>query len=261
MTRPLLAVVALLIGSAAVFGQAQQPVAGPAALPAFDAASVKSPDPKTLPIFDLRFYPNRFVAMRMTLSHLIEQAYDILPREVVGGPDWVRAERFDVTATTATDVSLARMKLMLQALLADRFQLQLERETTTGTVYRLTAPSPRNINPPAEPDERPIIYTVREDGKGALGYSYDGHNATMAAFVLILSQHVKAPVADETKLAGNYDFRVNWAPDEALGGLDPDPNKPTIFTALQRDLGLKLVPDRGPVTVHVIRRVARPSAN
>jgi uncharacterized protein (TIGR03435 family) len=259
--RLLFAVVAALVGGVAVTAQAQLPGAVTAVLPTFDAASVKSPDPKTPPILDLRFYPNRFVAMRMTLSHLIEQAYDILPREVVGGPDWVRVEQFDVIATTANDVSLARMKLMLQALLADRFQLQLERETTTGTVYRLTAPSPRNINPPAKPDERPIIFTVREDGKGALGYSYDGHNATMAAFVLILSQHVKAPVADETKLAGNYDFRVNWTYDDAVGGLEPDPNVPTIFTALERDLGLKLVADKGPVPVHVIRRVSKPSAN
>ena len=260
MTRPLLAVVAVIILGARVPGQAQQPAAGAAALPTFDAASVKAPDPRTLAIFDLRFYPNRFVAMRMTLSHLIEQAYDILPREVVGGPDWVRAERFDVTATTASDVSLAQMRLMLQALLADRFQLQLERETTTGTVYRLTAPSPRNIKSPAKPDERPLISTIREDGKGAVGFAYEGHNATMTAFALVLSQHVKAPVADETKLAGNYDFRVNWA-DEAFGGLKPDPNRPTIFTALERDLGLKLVPGKGPVTVQVIRRAAKPSAN
>ena len=261
MTRLRLAVVAVVILGARVLGQAQQPNVATAALPTFDAASVKTPDPRTPPILDLRFYPNRFVAMRMTLSNLIEQAYDILPREVVGGPEWVRAERFDVTATTASDVSLAQMKLMLQALLADRFQLQLERETTTGTVYRLTAPSPRNIRTPAKADERPMIYTIREDGKGALGYAYDGHNATMTAFALILSQHVKAPVADETKLGGSYDFRVNWALDEAFGGLEPDPNRPTIFTALERDLGLKLVPDRGPVTVRVIRRVAKPSAN
>ena len=247
--------VMLAIGSGAL---AQQPAG---AGPSFDAASVKTPDPKTPPILDLRFYPNRFVAMRMTLSHLIEQAYDILPREVVGGPEWVRVERFDINATTATDVSLAQMKLMLQSLLAERFQLQMEQETTTGTVYRLTAPNARNISPPAKPDERPNIYTIREDGKGALGYAYDGHNTTMAAFALILSQHVKAPVADETKLAGNYDFRVNWALEEALGGLEPDPNRPTIFTALERDLGLKLVADRGPVPVYVIRRVSKPSAN
>jgi len=54
---------------------------------------------------------------------------------------------------------------------------------------------------------------------------------------------------------------VNWALEEALGGLEPDPNRPTIFTALERDLGLKLVADRGPVPVYVIRRVSKPSAN
>ena len=70
-----------------------------------------------------------------------------------------------------------------------------------------------------------------------------------------------APVTDETGLKGSYDFLVRWTYDDPVGGIPPDPNFPTIFTALERDLGLKLEPGKGPIPVHVIRSVARPSPN
>jgi uncharacterized protein (TIGR03435 family) len=76
-----------------------------------------------------------------------------------------------------------------------------------------------------------------------------------------LGEHVRAPVSDETKVSGNYDFRISWTYDEPVGGIPPDPNFPTIFTALERDLGLKLEPGSGSIPVHVIRRVSRPSPN
>jgi len=247
----------LAIGSGVLLAQAP---AGAGRSPAFEAASVKPVEPVGRPI-DLRFFPNRFVATTVTLSQLIEQAYGIQPREVVGGPDWVRVERFDVTATTGADVSRDQMTLMLQSLLADRFQLQIARETRTGTIYRLTAPNVRSLNPPARPEERSLVSTMRNDGNGVLSYQYVGHNATIEQLAVTLGGHLRAPVIDETKLRGNYDFTVSWTYDEAFGGLPPDPNIPTIFTALERDLGLKLVADKGPVPVHVIRRVFKPSAN
>ena len=83
----------------------------------------------------------------------------------------------------------------------------------------------------------------------------------MAQLALQLAVQLRWPVVDETKLTGNYDFTVNWTDSEPFGGLQPDPNVPTIFAALERDLGLKLVADRGPVPVYVIRRASKPSAN
>lgn len=261
MTRPLLAVVAILISSAAVVGEAQQPAAGTAALPAFEAASIKPPDPNGIGAVDIRFYPNRFVATTVTLSQLIEYAYGIELREIAGGPDWVRIERFDVTATAGREVDRKQMTLMLQSLLADRFQLQIAPEQRQGTIYRLMAPRARGLNPPAKPDERPLVSTVRNDGNGLLSYEYVGHNATMTQLALSISGQLRAPVVDETKVTGNFDFRVAYTYSEPIGGFQPDPNIPTIFTALERDLGLKLVADKGPVPVHVIQRVSKPSAN
>jgi uncharacterized protein (TIGR03435 family) len=228
---------------------------------AFEAASIRPvPEGAGVPI-DLRFFQERFVATNVTLSQLIEQAYGIESREVVGGPDWVRVERFNVTATAGKSVDRDRMKLMLQALLAERFHLQIARETHTGTVYTLTARSVRNLNPPAKPSERSFISHAREDGNGFLSYHYDGHNATMAALAQSLSQQLRAPVVDQTNLTGNYDFRINWTYDSAFGGLEPDPNVPTIFTALENQVGLRLVAGKGPIPVYAIKQVTKPSPN
>jgi uncharacterized protein (TIGR03435 family) len=225
---------------------AQQPPAGAAAPPSFEAASIRSSPGGFI---DFRFLPIRFVATNLTLGQLVEQAY------------WVRVERFDVTATSGSEVSQDQMRLMLRSLLADRFQLQIERETRTGTVFSLIARNVHDLKPPAKSDERPRVATMRNDGNGVLSYEYVGYNATMAQLAVTLGGHLRAPVTDETKIIGSYDFRIRWAYDEPVGGIPPDPNMPTIFTALERDLGLKLEAGTGPIPVHVIRRAARPSPN
>jgi uncharacterized protein (TIGR03435 family) len=247
----------LVLWSAAALAQARA-AQDTGALPRFEAASIR---PKESGAIDLRFLPSRFVATTVTASQLIEQAYQIEPRELVGGPDWVRVERFDVTATAGEEVPPDRMRLMLRSLLADRFQLELEREERTGTVYRLIARDVRNLNSPAKADDRPLVSTIRNDANGFLSYEYRGRNAPIAQLVRSLAGQLRAPVNDETKLTGNYDFQVAWTYDQAFGGLQPDPNIPTIFTALESQLGLKLVAGEGPVPVHVIRRISKPSAN
>ena len=255
-------VAVMAICSAVVAGRARsaQPTQAPPA-DSFEAASIRPvPSDAAIPI-DFRFFQERFVATNLTLDQLIQLAYGVEAREVVGGPEWVRVERFNVTATAGQSVDRDRMKLMLQSLLAERFQLQISRETQTGTVYTLTARNVRNLNPPAKPDGRSLVAMVREDSKGFLSYHYDGHNATMAALAQSLSQQLRAPVVDQTNLTGNYDFRINWTYDAAFYGLEPDPNIPTIFTALENQVGLKLVAAKGPVPIYVIKRASKPSPN
>ena len=230
-----------------------------ASAPSFDAASIKPGDGAHG--IDFRFLPTRFVATALTLEQLILQAYGIEARELTGGPDWVRGDRFDVAATTSQEVSRERMQLMLRALLAERFNLQVAREERTGAVYSLTARNVKNLNPPAKPDAPPAIGTRRLDGNGVLSYRAEGHNATMAELARYLAGHVRAPVTDDTKLTGNYDFIISYAYDMPFGGLEPDPNVPTMFTALESQIGLKLTAGKGPVPVWVITRVAKPTAN
>jgi uncharacterized protein (TIGR03435 family) len=229
--------------------------------PAFEAATVKAVPFDSRESIDLRFQPGRFVATNVTLAQLVEQAYGIEPRQVVGGPPWIHADRFDVTGTTGGNVARDQVMLMLQSFLADRFKLQIASETQTGTVYSLTAPNARNFKSPAHPDERPLVSMVREDTNGYLSYHYDGHNATIAALAKNLASQVHAPVIDQTHLDGNYDFRINWSYDSAFGGLEPDPNVPTIVTALQTQVGLKLTAEKGPVEVYAVRGVLKPTPN
>ena len=180
-------------------------------------------------------------------------------------PDTIAVMAFpdaEVTpATAGQSVDRDRMKRMLQSLLADRFQLQLTKDTQIGTVYTLTARNVHDLRPPAKPNERSFILLVREDGNGFLSYHYDGHNATMAALAQSLSGQLRSPVVDQTNLTGHYDFRINWTYGSAFYGLEPDPNIPNIFTALEEQVGLRLVAGKGPVPVYVIKRAMKPSPN
>lgn len=251
----------LAIGSGVVAGRTQSTSGQIPSSDSFEAASIRPvPDGARVPI-DFRFLQGRFVATNLTLGQLIQQAYGIESRELIGGPAWVRVDRFSVTATAGESVDRDRMKRMLQSLLAERFQLQITRDTQTGTVYTLIAQRVHDLNPPAKPSERSLVSVVREDSNGFLSYHYDGHNATMAALTQSLSQQLQAPVVDRTNLTGHYDFRINWTHDSAFGGLEPDPDIPIIFTALENQVGLKLVAGKGPVPVYVIKRATKPSPN
>jgi uncharacterized protein (TIGR03435 family) len=262
MKNKVVTCVALLaLGLGAEAGRAQSQPGQTPSTHTFEAASIRVvPDGARVPI-DVRFLQGRFVATNVTLEQLIQQAYGIESREVIGGPEWVRADRFNVTATAGESVDRDRMTLMLQSLLAERFQLQVTRDTQTGTVYTLTTRTVHDLRPPAKPSERSLVSLVREDSNGFLSYHYDGHNATMAALAQSLSQQLRAPVVDQTNLTGHYDFRINWTYDAAFYGMEPDPNIPTIFTALENQVGLKLVAGKGPIPVYVITRATKPSPN
>lgn len=240
-------IAAVLIVSAAAAVRGQAP---------FESVSITPSDGG---LIDVQFFPNRVVARTVTLSELIEQAYGLQPWEVVDGPDWVRVDRFTITAVAGADVGRDRMKLMLQSLLADRFQLQLARDTRTGAVYRLSARKVRGLKA-ARPNERSVITADLRDDAGFLSYHYQFRNTTMSTLARTLPQHLGAPVIDQTQLTGAFDFRTHFAYDDAFGHrLDSD--VPTIMNALEKQLGLTLVAGTAAVPVHVIVRVSRPSTN
>lgn len=223
-------------------------------LTSFETVSI---EPSTGGLIDVRFSPRNFTARTSTLVELIEQAYGVRSWEIFGGPDWVRVDRFTIRATTAADVPREQMKLMLQALLADRFQLQIDRDSPTVSLYRLTAGTTRNLKPGAKPTERPVINATRHDDEAS--HRWEGRNATMGSLAVALSQHMRAPVVDDTKLTGNFDFRLEFARDDVFGNREPElTDTRTVFSALEKQLGLKLAGDKGPVSGYVIRRAAKP---
>jgi uncharacterized protein (TIGR03435 family) len=235
----------------------------------------------------------RFVAVNQTVRDLIPFAYG-LPQvaaaiRIVGGPRWLDTDRFDIDAKADGSPSPQELGLMLRTLLADRFQLTVHSETREAPIYALVmarsdgalgarlrrsevsevecaarrAAIRRNESVPAiPPGARPVCGTGRSipGNVTAVGWSMDTLATTLIPFV-------GRVVSDRTALAGLFDIGLEWTPDPSqrpANAPEPsnvDPNGPSLFTALQERLGLKLESNRGPVDVLAIDRVERPTAD
>jgi uncharacterized protein (TIGR03435 family) len=206
------------------------------------------------------------VNLKTTLIMLIGQAYRIKPFQIVGGPSWLGSDLFEITAKAEGTADFDKVMLMLQSLLAERFQLVIRRETKEMPVYALlVAKGGPKLKETTEPISGRTI--VR---RGLM--SSDG--IEMRTFIELLSGFLGRSVVDKTGLTGKFDLKVQWQPDEnqvamfqemgvpeGFGAPPPDPLGPTLFTALQEQLGLRLESQKGPVEVLVIERVEKPSAN
>jgi uncharacterized protein (TIGR03435 family) len=226
--------------------------------PEFDAASVEpaKPDVKTSPLVE--FLPGGVRITNATLVDLIETGYQLRMFQITGGPSWIRESRYDVTAKAAASSGpSAGVREMVQALLNDRFQLQIHRETRNVPIYSLTVAKNglktnglRVTNSPAR-------------GINAAQGSMLGEAAPMTALAMKLSNLLGRPVINNTGLEGNYDFKLQWTPDRSLAdsGAVDDSLGPSLFTALQEQLGLRLDSARGPAEVLVVDRAEKPSEN
>jgi uncharacterized protein (TIGR03435 family) len=233
--------------------------------------------------------PDGFTA-NTTLQALIRLAYGVEDNQISGAPKWVNSDKYDVEAKMdgATAAELDKLsddqseparERMLQALLEDRFKLMLHRETKDLPVYSLvvakngpklqeTKPGEPDGDGRTGPDGRPAVggHFMRM-GRGQL----NGHNLGMADIVRVLTQQLGRTVVDKTGLRGNYNFTLKWTPDDSdlpefkepagAQGSPPDSSGPSIFTAIQEQLGLKLESQKGPVEILVIDHVEKPSEN
>lgn len=208
-----------------------------------------------------------FVGKNYTLKLLIAAAYELNPREISGGPDWVGSDHYDILARTPGTVQPTHEEQMrmLRNMLADRFKLSFHRQQKVFSIYELQVDKGGSkLRPSTAAADAPpaLISTV-----------YPRHilmparNATMGDFVSVLQRAVlDRPVVDKTGLPGRYDFDLQWAPDETqFGGEVPvapaNAQSPPFFTAIREQLGLRLVATRGPVEALVIDHVERPSPN
>ena len=224
----------------------------------------------------------------VTLKMLIAFAYRVQQFQISGGPGWISSDRFDVEGKAEDrNADFDQLRLMLRALFEDRFKLKLHRETKRSNVYALVVAkggaklklsadqvSP-DVNGPAAPGAGPN-YGVIRIGAGNL----IGNAAPLSRFVTQLSQRLDRPIIDRTKLTGRFDIQLKWAPDAGESPFDPggnrfateirdmngmtlrpDPLGPSIYSALQEQLGLKLESTKAPVEVLVIDHVERPSEN
>jgi uncharacterized protein (TIGR03435 family) len=257
---------------------------GPAPL-TFEVASIKSGAPDT-PGTMFQMQPDGGVRIvGATLRTLIAFAYDVRDFQISGGPGWINSDRFDIVAHAErssasqsapadpfriSDSQRAQTLERLRSLLAERFQLTVHHDNKEQTVYALVVAKSGPKLPEAKAGN---ISGRMRMGRGQL----DGQGVEMKMLATVLSNQVGRPVIDRTALKGEFDVKLEWTPDPGQGGgpfgplgppppgieppPPPDPNGPSIFTALQEQLGLRLESQKGPAESLVIDRVQRPSEN
>jgi uncharacterized protein (TIGR03435 family) len=261
----------------------------PAARPTFEVASVKALDPGAACCSPPQVDPGRFV-YRTTLDNLIGQAYraffpcpttkdDSGNCAFPGAPAWVFTDHFSIEATLPKGFPASsrsefmrgrtpQLNQMLQALLEDRFKLRVHWESRTMPVYALTvAKKGPRLTPTAGPAEQPMLLTSRlPNGNSRSTFKYV--DTSMQDFATEWGDYMDHPVIDRTGLKGNFDFTLEWEsePDEpSSNGAGMIASRlhlgPSMFTALEENLGLKLETTKASVEVLVIDHVEQPSLN
>jgi len=199
----------------------------------------------------------RFSAINVTVKSLLITAYKLQEHQLVGGPPWLGTDRYDIVAKPEDKASADEVLEMIKTLLAERFKLKLHHETRELPVYALlVGKNGSKMKASSTGDDNHNADTRR----GVM----TGQNLSLEMFVIILSNQLDRPVVDKTGLAGNFDLQLEWSPEasrpsaEAVGTV---PSGPSIFTAIQEQLRLRLEATKGPVEVIVIDSVEKPSEN
>ena len=222
-------------------------------LPAFEVASVKPAPPPPLSGLNssMRLDPGRLTCTNVTLKKLMVRAYDVKDYQVVG-PDWMTTALYTIEARLPPDTAMEDLLLMIQGLLAERFQLAFHRETREMPVYELVVgKSGARLKPV-------------EFGRGSTSMTpgkLTAQAVPLRNFLEQLSRMLDRPVLDGTGLSGLFDFTLEWAPEGKSGEAAADlPSGPSLFTAIQEQLGLKLEARKAPVELLVVDRAEKTPA-
>ena len=288
--RPLLGLA--LVSISGTTATAQQKATEPATVTGdkaavYEVASIK-PVKFGPGVISIDFLPEGFRARNTTLQILIQFAYSVEENQISGGPSWLDRESYDVEAKVDSPLRDKLLKLtedqrqveqqpMLQALLAERFKLELHRETKELPVYNLVIAKNGPKLSEAKPGDTYPGGLTGLDGRGAphlvqvrRGRGIIGQAVPIGLLVHSLTEELGRPVLDKTGLKGSYDFKLEYAPESqgtnfsepGTGGTVPrESSGPSIFTAIQEQLGLKLESTKGPVEILVIDHVEKPSEN
>jgi uncharacterized protein (TIGR03435 family) len=255
------------------------------------AAQSGSPQPLT---FDIRTLPGgRFVATHVTLKMLIEYAYDIKGYQIDGGPPWLTTDYFDINAIGGVDATPADIRVMLKALLAERFALRADLTTRDAPAHVLTVAradgqlgsrltrtssacegliregkneTPTQASLPRLPSDPPRCGVLSQGSRGdRLTLSMSG--LPLERLVATLSRGLGAPVIDRTGLSGLFDVSLEYlnerrAPDATLRSPTPgNEPPPPLAVALREQLGLKLDRQTAPLPMVLIEAAQRPTPN
>jgi uncharacterized protein (TIGR03435 family) len=227
----------------------------------FEAATIKPAGPSPDGHTHIN-YPEggRWSAINITLLNLMQWAYDMPQKQILEGPSWMGSTHFDIQATTdgETDAMLRAMsperdrevkRRMVQRLLEERFAMKLHRETRTLPAYDLAV---------AKGGSK--LTASQSNGKSFNLWRthFEAQGLTMELVAEQLSQIAGRVVVDKTNLDGRYDLKLQWTPDDAPATAD---SSPSLFTAIEEQLGLQLKAAKEPVAVLVIDHIEPPSPN
>jgi uncharacterized protein (TIGR03435 family) len=247
----------ILLAAAGAFAQ----TAAAPSREAFEVASIKPADP------DARGSSSnsdrRLVRIKnWTLKRLVQRAFNVQDYQVTGGPNWTDSYRFNIDAKIdESEPELhgkegqARVGAMLESLLVDRFEFQCHRETKTLPVYNLVAAK-----------NGMKLSAVKDTGS----HSLNSNNGRLTAkcidmpdLAIYLSGEMERPVLDATGISGVFDFKLEWSREESVVKTADrnEPAGPSIFTALQEQLGLRLESGKSPVEIIVVDHAEKPTEN
>ena len=246
---------------------------------AFEAASIKRNKSGSLNSARNLGGGGRRVYENVTLRDVVADAYDVESYRLFGGPAWAGSDRFDIIATAGRDATPAQSNAMLRTLLADRFKLVVHDEQREMRVYALVrGRADGRLGPAIKASAADCGPTGRGRGQGPtpgcsawLGPGTVGFEGQpIAQLATALAMFFDQPVVDRTGLKGGYDLTLSFSPEGGRGAAappvgtappPPDPNKPSLFAALQEQLGLRLESQRAPMRVVVIDSASPPTEN
>ena len=191
-----------------------------------------------------------------TLRTLIATAYKLQPFEILGGPSWITSDRYDVEARSSLPkISDDDFRQMMQNLLADRFMLKVHLETRQLTAYTLLSrdKNPWLLKTPPKTPATDCCGTLFNTRKGM-----EGSRITMSQFIAALTNVLGAPVTDGTNFTAPFDLHLEFTRE---GAPVTDDSPPSIFTALQEQLGLRLEARKTPAAVIVVDHAEKPTDN
>ena len=251
----------------------------PQVRPTFEAAAIKR-NTSGSDAASFRGQSARIAVTNNSLRNIIRNAWGLQGFQIIGGPDWINIERWDIVAKAEGNPQGPEMMVMVQNLLADRFKLVTHRETRELPIYALVlAKADRSFGPNLHASSTDCLKEMTaavarvggppRDGKVLCGMRTNNGRMEMNAVPMANLARNLSPIAgrsvvDKTGLSGGFDATLTWTPDASLGSSPEAPPQttdagPSLFTAIQEQLGLKLDSQRGPVEVLVIDSVERPT--
>jgi uncharacterized protein (TIGR03435 family) len=230
----------------------------------FDVVSIKPADEKASTGFrGTGMRGNRWIATHVTLRQMIQDSRESdgfdMPDRVVGGPAWIDKDQFDLVATSASTPTQVQLESMIRAMLSERFHLTTHLEKKTMSAFELTlARRDGALGPklrPTSADCTPRCGVTMMFGPPNRMMS---SGVEMTRFAFVLSTVLRRPVLDRTGLGGQFELNLEFAPGTELAAPVPS-DAPSLFTAVEEQLGLKLRSVKAPLDVLVVNGAERPT--